>query len=204
MVYKVEKDIVEKMLEALPFLRYNDTGFFDVEEFYYSKEGKPEIPWKDPETAIVHRIVSELTFASVDFEKHPDNFLKVVEFFFDTKQVKTFENAKHYLIHGKRNDSLATEVAVWPVVDKVFENVGLQKYLLCDRLVLKVPCANLNLHITKLVGDEENLYLEITTTSDYKGLQNLIRDLKLKSEVTVSWGELAYAISVKSSSVGSN
>lgn len=207
MVYRVQNDIVEKILKKLPFLRYNDTKFYDVEECFFSRNGVKEIPWKSPETATVHRIVSEIDMSSANnFEKDRSAFLKAIEYFFDLNQPKTFEHAKHYLIHGTRYSNLATEVAMWPTVEKVFETVDLTEYMIYSRLIVNIPCSNLNIHIIQLAENKENLYLEITSnTGDYEGSENLIKELDLKDEVTTSFGELAaQAISAKSSSEGSN
>lgn len=191
MVYKVNKNIIKKILEELPFLRYNDTRFFAIDEFYYSKSGKKEIPWNEPKEAIVHRIVSEIKLEKCEFEENKDAFIDFLDYLFDESKPKMFEYAKHVLMTGEQSNVLATEITFWPVVETIFEKVDLSPYLTCNRILARIPCGMLNLNLTKL-NNSNDFYLEITSLNlDYESLDKLKRDLELDEPITESWGELA-------------
>lgn len=191
MVYKVNKDIIEKILKELPFLRYNDTKFFAIDELYYSKNGKKEIPWNEPKESIIHRIVSEIRLEKCEFEEKKDTFIEFLDYLFDESKPKMFEYAKHILMTGERGNVLATEISLWPVLETVFEKADLAPYLICSRILARIPCGMLNLNFTKL-NNSDDFYLEVTpVNSEYEGLDKLKKDLELGEPITESWGELA-------------
>jgi len=193
MIYKVAEDIIEILTKKLPFIRYGDARFFDLEESYYSVAGKKEIPWKNPKESIVHRLTAyiELNPKENNFDKNKKDFINFCNCFFDNSIPKTFSNAKHFLLVGDRENVQATEVAIWNVVEEAFNKANLHSYFDCSRLLINIPCGSLNLYVTKLVNSND-FYIEITSEDpDSNELDILINTLNLTNEIEESWAELA-------------
>lgn len=192
MIFEVTEDILDKITEELPYLRYNDTQFIYLEEQYLSKDGKLEKPWKDPEEVIIHRASAELPKnENVNFETDLEGYKDFCKNFFDESATKTLANLKHFLMTGVKGALDATEIANWNVIQTLQQKVNLKSYLEFGRWLIRIPCGEWNINLVKFAGIDK-LYLEITTVWDKKSdAEKLHQTLSLKNPIDSTWAEIA-------------
>lgn len=196
MIYQVDKHIINKITQNLSFLRFNDTQFYFLAENYYSKDSKDSIPWKDSKTSIIHRLVSSLYKTEFDFEKNHQAFIHFCSDFFNTRKIKTFENIQHVLMFGTKDDIKITELSNWVALEELLKSFDVKDYFYLERLIIRIPCGNLNLNITKLNNIDKILYLEVTSldsklTPNSKDLKKLEEELGLTNPIDSNWVDLS-------------
>ena len=192
MIFEVTEDILDKITEELPYLRYNDTQFIYLEEQYLSKGGRLEKPWKDPEEVIIHRASAELPKnENVSFETDLKSYKNFCKDFFDESKPKTLANLKHFLMTGTKGALDATEIANWNVIQSIQQKVDLKSYLEFGRWLIRIPCGEWNINLVKFAG-LDSFYLEITTVWDKKSdAEKLHQTLSLKNPIDSTWAEIA-------------
>lgn len=200
MIYKIDFSFLDTLTNKLPFLRYNDTQFYFLQEAYYSNRGKKETPWRKPKSVIIHRLTAEKTFKDdtkgLDFENHKDLFIKCCTDFLDKDKSKTLINLKHFLLIGEKNNLKATEISNWEIIEELFKKVDYKDYLNFGRYLIRIPCGSLNLNIVGFAeGNQKDLFLEITQIVDnQKDLKSIQKDLELKNPINAFWTDLAALI----------
>jgi len=191
MIYKIDSTLFNSIEQNLPFLNFNETTFHLLSEAYYSRNAVFIKPWSQPMT--IHRLTGLFEFDKklVDFEKDFNIFKKCIEDFFNEKFDKTFNNVRHFLLQGNRDELSCTEVSDWQVLENTFKCNDIKSYLSCERLLVRIPCGAANLNIVKFV-DFSDLFLEITTfDADSQKLSNsLKKNLNLIDGLETSWIEL--------------
>lgn len=192
MIFKVNYDIFNTILDKLPFLRFNDTSFVCLWEEYLSKNGQEEEPWINPEDVLIHRITASRQIPqTLDFEKDFEAFKSFCREFLSSNSTMSLCNLSHYILIGKQYDLKASQIANWEVCSALFDRCKLKAYLELDRCLIRIPCGSLNLNIVKFL-DKEELYLEITSLdeSSTKELQKLQGDLQLSNPLYTTWTDL--------------
>lgn len=195
MIFEVENNFLKSLIEKFPYIRYNDTQFYLIEEAYYSKDGKKEIPWKEPKQSIVHRLTAELPLdkEKVNFEKDLDSFINFCNYFLDNTKTKTYTNLTHTLLKGLKNNLKYTIISNWGTLEDLFEDLNLKEYFYLNRLLIRVPCGSLDLNIIK-IENIEKLFLEIVELDSNQDLQKLKEDLNLIESLVQNWTDIALSI----------
>lgn len=191
MIYKIEFDIFNKLLEKYPYIRYNDSEFYSIEESYYSKNKKEEIPWQKPKEVIIHRrTASFIKDSKIDFEKDPESLKDFLKFFLNFEVAKTFQGIKHFLIIGKKNSLMASEISNWIPLETILNKGKYFEYLYMARILVRIPLGPLNINIVKIL-DVPDLFLEITSVNNEKeNINSLIQTLELKNGIDKNWTDI--------------
>lgn len=177
MIFKVKNNILDVILDKLPFLRYNDTQFLYREEQLYGN-------------IILRRIEGKLDIIG-DFEKEPNVFESLCEGFFDPKLSKTFENTKNYLFVGSTlNDLKVTAIPDWNVIAELFKKINLSCKLSYSRYIISIPCGMLNLNIVKFDKDND-IYLEILNFNKDENIEKIRNLLNLEKPLDKEWIDIA-------------
>lgn len=195
MIFEVKNNFLKSLTEKFPYIRYNDTQFYLIEEAYYSKGGKKEIPWKAPEQSTVHRLTAELPLdrEKINFEKDLTSFVNFCNYFLDNTKTKTYTKLTHTLLRGLKNDLKYTVISNWSVLEDLFEELDLKEYFYLNRFLIRVPCGSLDLNIIK-IENIEKLFLEIVDLDSNQDSQKLKKDLNLTEMLDKSWTDIALSI----------
>lgn len=195
MIFKIENNFLQNLVKILPYIRYNDTQFYLVEESYYSIDGKKEIPWRNPKQSIIHRLTAEISLnkEKVDFEKDLNTFLDFCDYFLDSTKTKTYTNIKHTLLKGTREGLKYSIIYNWNTLEELFEELNLKEYFYLNRFLIKIPYGSLNLNITK-IENIKDLFLEIIELDPNQDLQKIIKDLNLNNSINKNWTDIALSI----------
>lgn len=192
MLFKLQKKFLEDLIIKLPYLRYNDTNFYYIEESYFSKNGEKEKTWVNPKESVIHRLTANipLNAEKVNFEENKKDFINFCNNFFDNSRTKTFANLKNFLIIGNLDNLKYSEISNWKVIEDLLYKTGLKEYFSINRYLIRIPCGSLNLNIIK-IEEFEDLYLEITEISPSEQEKlNLIKDLALNNQINDTWVSL--------------
>lgn len=191
MIFEVTEEFFETVIKKFPYIRLNETIFFNIIETYYSKNGVKEEPWTNPKDTIIHRITAELQpVERLDFETDNKKFLEFCIKFFDKKVVKVFENRQDYLLTGTRDNLQYSEISNWKVVKTLLEKTNLSSYLTLDRLLMRIPLGANNINIIKIEG-LENIFVEVTNLeNNYQSIERVCEDLELKNGYNTNWAQL--------------
>lgn len=193
MIYKVSENILEEIVKQFPYIRYNDTQFYSLEEDFYTPKGQLKEPWPEDTSTVIHRMTASLPISEPKFEEDPKSLLQTSKEFFDIDVPKTLVGARHILLLGKKNKLEFTELSNWKVVSDLLNLQGLDVSLTCSRFLIRIPCGLLNLNITKLFNTNET-YLEVTMVepdADYQ-LKDLVQRLNLTEPMSVTWADICY------------
>lgn len=202
MIFKLKSNFLKDLTNKLPYLRYNDTQFYYIEENYFSKDGKKEETWVNPKESIIHRLTANISLNTdkINFEENKKDFLDFCNNFFDNTKTKTFSNVKNFLMVGEINNLKFSEISNWEVLEELLYKENLKEYFYLNRYLIRIPCGSLNLNIIKIEEFDE-LYLEITeVVSNAQEKLNLIKDLDLNNQINESWVNLKLNHSISAES----
>lgn len=191
MIFKIDFSLIDLLLEKYPYIRYNDSEFYSIEESYYSKNKKEEIPWQKPKDVIIHRRTSNfIKDFKIDFEKDSETLKDFLKFFLDFDISKTFQNIRHYLIIGKKDSLKASEIINWIPIEEILNKGKYFEYLYMARILVRIPLGPLNINIVKILNVPD-LFLEITSINREKeNVDSLIQTLELKEGFDKNWTDL--------------
>lgn len=191
MIFEVTEEFFETVIKKFPYIRLNETIFFNIIETYYSKNGVKEEPWTNPKDSIIHRITAELQpVERLDFEIDNKKFLEFCSKFFDKKVVKVFENRQDYLLTGTKDNLQYSEISNWKALKTLLEKTNLSSYLTLDRLLMRIPLGANNINIIKIEG-LENIFVEVTNLeNNYQSIERVCKDLELKNGYDTNWAQL--------------
>lgn len=191
MIFEVTEEFFELIIKKFPYIRLNETIFFNIIETYYSKNGVKEEPWTNPKDTIIHRITAELQpVERLDFETDNKKFLEFCIKFFDKKVVKVFENRQDYLLTGTKDNLQYSEISNWKALKTLLEKTNLSSYLTLDRLLMRIPLGANNINIIKIEG-LENIFVEVTNLeNNYQSIERVCEDLELKNGYDTNWAQL--------------
>lgn len=161
MIFNVDENIVEKLLENCKFLDLNETSFLQARETVY-----------EAKSVTIAREVSKYKI-SVDAEKKLDEkeFIKLCKNFFDPKLTKVFYDKKTYLFIGKDFASIkGSELGNGEILDELFKDY---KSKTLNYSVISFEADNL---LVAYIAEENRYFLEI---QDEALESSIVSDLQL-------------------------